>query len=185
MLTMLDAANERRHRAGSAPIHIGVGINTGRLILGTIGGETHLKAGVVGDTVNLSARIESLTKTYDVPMLVGGELVSALARPRDFCLRELDRVRVVGRSTPVTLYEVFDADPAPRREAKLALADRWSEALERYRARDFDAARALAAEYLVHVSGDRAATMLALRCERFAAAPPSADWTAVEELSRK
>ena len=128
-----------QRNAGSAPIHIGIGINTGRLILGTIGGETHLKAGVVGDTVNLSARIESLTKTYDVPMLVGGELVSALARPRDFCLRELDRVRVVGRSTPVTLYEVFDADPAPRREAKLALADRWTEALERYRARDFAA----------------------------------------------
>src|SRR5947199_7984397 len=57
-----------RNRSAHAPIRIGIGVTTGRLILGTIGGETHLKAGVVGDTVNLAARIESLTKTYDVQL---------------------------------------------------------------------------------------------------------------------
>ncbi len=185
MLTTQEAMNDRRRRSGASPIHIGIGINTGRLILGTIGGETHLKAGVVGDTVNLSARIESLTKAYEVPLLVGGELVSALVRPDDFALRPLDTVRVVGRTTPVTLYEVLDADPTPRREVKHALATLWADALDRYRGRDFAGAHAAATEYHSRVAGDRAAATLAGRCDRYLAEPPPVDWDAVEDLQSK
>jgi predicted ATPase/class 3 adenylate cyclase len=185
MLNTLETMNARREASGGAPIRIGIGINTGRLILGTIGGETHLKAGVVGDTVNLSARIESLTKVYDVPLLVGGELVSALSRPSDFALRALDTVRVVGRTTPVTLYEVIDADPTPRRGAKHAHAEHWNDARDQYRARNFAAARALAAEFLARVPDDRAAARLVARCERYIADPPPAHWTAVEDLETK
>ena len=185
MFASLEALNEQRNRSGRAPIRIGIGITTGRLILGTIGGETHLKAGVVGDTVNLSARIESLTKAYDVPLLVGGELVSSLARPEDFSLRPIDTVRVVGRKTPVTLYEVFDTDRQARRNVKRSLAPKWAEARARYEARDFVGARGLAADYLARVPGDRAAETLAARCERYAAQPPPPDWTGVAELEHK
>jgi predicted ATPase/class 3 adenylate cyclase len=185
MFAKLGDMNEERQQRGHVPIRIGIGITTGRLILGTIGGETHLKAGVVGDTVNLSARIESLTKTYDVPLLVGGELVAALARPSDFSLRPLDTVRVVGRKTPVTLYEAFDADPPARRGVKRELATRWAEARRRYDARDFAGAGVLASEYLARIPGDRAAELLAARCAAYAAQPPAADWTPVEELRQK
>lgn len=185
MFAALDTLNDQRHRSGHAPIRIGIGITTGRLILGTIGGETHLKAGVVGDTVNLSARIESLTKAYDVSLLVGGELVSALARPSDFSLRPVDTVRVVGRKAPVTLYEVFDTDSPERRDVKRALAAQWTEARALYEARDFAGARALAAEYLARVPRDGAAETLAARCARYVAEPPGDDWVGVEELQRK
>lgn len=180
MLATLKTVNDRRRRDGGSPIHVGIGINTGRLILGTIGGGTHLKAGVVGDMVNLSSRIESLTKTYDVPLIVGGELVSALEGPDDFALRPIDTVRVAGRTTPVTLYEVLDAEPASLRDAKLALAGSWTDALERYRARDFAGARAAAAAYLSGVPEDRAAAALIERCDHYLSHPPPPDWDGVE-----
>ncbi len=185
MLAKLGAMNDERQRTNRAPIRVGVGITTGRLILGTIGGETHLKAGVVGDTVNLSARIESLTKTYDVPLLVGGELVAALARPEDFLLRALDTVRVVGRRTPVTLYEACDVELPERREPKRAMASHWVEARSRYEGRDFVGAGALATEYLARVPGDRAAELLLARCRTYTLRPPPEDWDGVEELRQK
>jgi predicted ATPase/class 3 adenylate cyclase/tRNA A-37 threonylcarbamoyl transferase component Bud32 len=185
MLEALARLNQRREAHGDPAIRIGIGITTGRLILGTIGGETHLKAGVVGDTVNLAARIESLTKTYRVPILLGGDLVATLAQPADFAIRLVDRVRVVGRTTPVELYEAFDHERPDRREAMLEMAPRWNEALALYRKRELTAARALAVECLKRVPGDGPAEILIERCERYLADPPPAEWTGVEELQRK
>ena len=123
MLVALEAMNERRHQQRQrADSHRDRDQYRAPDSRARSAARRTSRQAVVGDTVNLSARIESLTKTYDVPLLVGGELVSALARPSDFSLRALDTVRVVGRTTPVTLYEVFDADPPARRDAKRALA---------------------------------------------------------------
>ena len=75
-----------------------------------------LKCGVIGDSVNLAARVEALTKTYDVPLLVTEHTRVRMQQPRD--VRAIDRVCVVGKSEAVTLYEVFDADPPRLRDTK-------------------------------------------------------------------
>ncbi|EGV20545.1 AAA family ATPase [Thiocapsa marina] len=125
---------------GQSPIRIGVGIATGEMIFGTIGAANRLKCGVVGDTVNLAARIEGLTKHYGLGLLIGGNTYASLDDPERYLIREIDLVTVAGREAPVRLYEVFDADPEPLREQKLRTREALSDGLRLYRAGDDDQA---------------------------------------------
>ncbi|MEZ4392167.1 MAG: AAA family ATPase [Polyangiales bacterium] len=180
-LAPLNAAREAR---GAKPLRIGVGLNTGELTLGTIGGPQRIKCGVIGDCVNLAARIESLTKRYGAGVLIGDRTLSQLPEGA-FTTREVDRVRVVGRLAPVTLIEVLDADPEPLRAAKLRCGSDWAEALARYRDGELTAARDAFRRCLDAAPDDGAAALRLQRCEAHLAAPPQGPWTGVEELVEK
>jgi class 3 adenylate cyclase len=176
--------NAARAAAGQRTIRIGVGLNTGELTLGTIGGPQRIKCGVIGDCVNLAARIESLTKRYGAGLIVG-ERTHALLPPEAFLTRELDRVRVVGRLAPVTLYEVLDADDDVLRDAKRDALSEWATAVQSWRAGDV-------AEAAVHfrrcrdaAPDDAAAALRLARCERALREGPTAPWSDVEDLLEK
>jgi class 3 adenylate cyclase len=174
-----------RAALGGAAFACGIGVNTGPVVLGTIGAPAHLKCGVVGDDVNLAARTESLTRHYGVTLLTTDHTVERLERPGDFALRLVDVVQVKGRRAPVTLFEVYDGDLAPVRALKLEHAPLWTEAGAAYRAREFARARALFDRYREALDGDGPARVLSERCDRYAADPPSAAWAGVEALTHK
>ena len=134
MQRSLTAWSQAREGAGEAPVRVGVGIATGELIFGTIGAANRLKCGVVGDTVNLASRIEGLTKHYGLGLLIGQRTYLGLSDPARLLIREVDRVTVAGRETPVELYEVFDADAEQLREQKLRTRDLLAEGLAELRA---------------------------------------------------
>ncbi len=92
---------------GTQPLRIGIGLHTGPLMLGTIGGQDRLDTGVVGDAVNTAARIESLTKQYEQPLLFSG--ASKAACPEDLEFVEVDRVAPKGKREQVTLFTVSHA----------------------------------------------------------------------------
>jgi class 3 adenylate cyclase len=140
MLRALEAFNRERGFAPLQAVNIGIGVNTGTLILGTIGGQNRIKCGVVGDSVNVAARIEGLTKLYGTPLLIGDSSFEDLAEPRSFCVREVDEVLVKGRSEPVTIYEVFDHERAELKSAKLESLSTYSEALQQLRSGRFSEA---------------------------------------------
>lgn len=131
----VDRFNEARSRVGEAPVGMGVGVNTGRLILGTVGSAAHLQCDVVGDPANLAARIESLTKRYGTRMLISEHTVERLGPDHGFELRPLDRVRTKGKSEPVKLYEVLDPLSERERDSRRASAERFAEALRLYESR--------------------------------------------------
>ncbi len=91
--------NEARRGTGEAPLVIGIGINTGTVMVGTIGGTERLDSGVVGDSVNVASRIEGMTKMYGAALLLGDRTVEALEDRDAFTLREIDRVVAKGRPT--------------------------------------------------------------------------------------
>jgi class 3 adenylate cyclase len=185
MLHALARLNETRSGAGEPPVRVGIGVNTGMLTMGTIGGSTRLKCGVIGDSVNLAARLETVTKVYRVPLLVSDATVARLQRPASFCLREVDRVRVVGREAPVRLHEVYDADPPALRDAKRRAEADWDEALRRYRERDFRGALASLAECTRVLPDDVVVARHVERCRRYLAVDPGAAWAGVETLEEK
>ena len=122
MWRALEAFNVDSVAGGGPSLRMGVGVNTGPLVLGTVGGVDRLKCGVVGDTVNVAARIEQLTKRYGTPFLIGEHTYASLDVPHRFSLRMVDRVAAKGKKKAVSLYEVLDAETPGRRLAKIPRA---------------------------------------------------------------
>lgn len=104
MLERLEMLNRENIFPGAGPVEIGIGVHTGPAIVGNVGSHRKLEYGIVGDTANLAARIESLTKTYGVPFLASAETVSRV-RNRVVC-RRLDTTLVKGRDQAVTVFAV-------------------------------------------------------------------------------
>ncbi|MEZ2251798.1 adenylate/guanylate cyclase domain-containing protein [Microcoleus sp.] len=165
MLHALVEYNQERASAGYIPIKIGVGINTGSLMLGIVGGPSRMDGTVISDAVNLASRIESLTKKYGVSLLITHPTFECLKNPADYAIRKIDRVQVKGKSEMVTVYEVFDADLPEIKAGKLATLQVFSEALFLYDMKNFSGAALLFTECLQHNPGDIVAQIYLERCD--------------------
>jgi adenylate cyclase len=153
---------------GWPAIEIGVGISSGEMNVGNMGSKFRAAYTVLGDTVNLGSRLEGLTKTYGVNIIVS-ENTARLAPGLPY--RELDRVRVKGKQEPVAIFEPIGA-------ADLHAAGRFSEALACYRARDWDRAETLVTE--LDAMAPHALYKLYLgRIRHFRASPPPPEWDGV------
>ena len=119
MLNNLAEYNKTRQRADRQPINIGIGINTGNLMLGTVGCKTRMDTTVIGDAVNLSSRLEQLTKVYKTPLLISHNTFVSLEDSTKYALRLIAWVQVRGKAEKVGVFEVFEADPPDRKQAKL------------------------------------------------------------------
>lgn len=168
---MLARLNPQLQQRGWPAISVGIGINTGVANVGDMGSKYRMSYTALGDTVNLAARIESLTKIYGVGVLVG-EATRAAAP--EFHYMEIDRVRVLGKQTAVTLY-------TPILEAELPQATLMAQFLAMYRALDF-----IHAELALNTLSNQ--TLACVYRERIALhrqTPPPADWDGVYGFDRK
>jgi class 3 adenylate cyclase/HAMP domain-containing protein len=164
LLETLDTFNAERRAAGRRPIAIGVGINTGTLMMGTIGEKHRMDGTVISDAVNLASRVESLTKTYGVKMLVSQYTVESLADPKAYDIRPIDVVVVKGKTHPVMISEVFQHDPAEQRAAKAGTRDLLQSGAEALARHDLVCARRFFEESLEKLPGDMAASNLLKKC---------------------
>ncbi len=108
--------NQLRERTGYAPIRIGVGLHSGRLMLGTIGARERMDGTVISDAVNTAARIEALTRVYDSYILMSETVFKGLTNTRDYLVRMVDSVVVKGKKARVSVFEVFNGAPPDRIE---------------------------------------------------------------------
>jgi len=164
MLQTLAEYNRDRVSLGYVPVEIGVGINTGSLILGIVGGKSRMDGTVISDAVNLASRIESLTKNYGVSLLITQQTFDRLTNPGDYAIRVIDKVQVKGKSEWVTVYEVFDADLAEVKAGKLATLELFTEALSLYNMKSFRQAAGLFADCLRQNPEDKVARIYWERC---------------------
>ncbi len=177
MLRQLDDYNFGRQRAGYRPIKIGIGINTGIVILGTIGGAARMDGTVIGDAVNLAARLERLTKEYRVSILISDYTLYSLDRPQEWSIRFLDRTQVRGKQGSHSVYEVFNSDAPELADAKRRTLKQFEQALACYHVGDATAARARLVDYAAAVPEDTAVHVYLERCNPLAEnyGPPRAD----------
>lgn len=118
MINTLKTLNPELNRLGYPTIEVGIGLNTGPMNVGDMGSHFRRAYTVLGDAVNLGARLEGLTKFYGVKILVGPETYAAID---DWSFRPIDRIRVKGKLEPVSVYEPI----APRK----VLSDAWQQEL--------------------------------------------------------
>src|SRR5580765_6629626 len=155
MLDVLDELQKQWQGRGLPALGIGVGINTGPMIVGNMGSATRFNYTVVGDHVNLASRIESLNKTYGTSILIS-EYTWQSVKSEFPNTREVDSVKVRGREQPVRLYELFP-------EGKFG-ADFLAEYREAYAAMGAgDYARSAAMFEKLAKSGDGVSAFHALR----------------------
>jgi class 3 adenylate cyclase len=106
-LEMLDTLEDyNKQNLQQEAVKIGIGINTGLLMLGTVGEPQRLAATVISDAVNTAARIESLTKKYQVPLLISEDTYKKLHNPAMYAIERVDQVLVKGKQNEITIYNV-------------------------------------------------------------------------------
>ncbi|MEC9340797.1 MAG: adenylate/guanylate cyclase domain-containing protein [Pseudomonadota bacterium] len=183
MIARLRQFNQRRHAAGLTEIQIGVGISSGELIAGNIGSPKRMDYTVIGDTVNLSARLESATKYYDVPILFSEDTLQALVKGAR--RRQIDLIRVKGRQQPVAVFEALDHhDQCSFPQMDEALAH-FSQGLERYHARDWMGAARSFDTVLQLAPEDGPSHLYLKRCQHYAQTPPEEGWDGVWVMTGK
>lgn len=142
MLRSLREHNRERTALGSEELRAGIGIHSGTVGVQLVGGVNRMVLTIIGDSVNLAARIESTTKRYGSALLISDATYARLPDPDQFDIRRMERVMVVNRRRPVTIYEVFQDDSAPIRAAKRAAQPAFAEAFALFDAGEVDKARA-------------------------------------------
>ena len=166
---------------GWPAMQIGIGVNTGSMTVGDMGSSIRLAYTVMGDAVNLGARLESKTKEYGVGILVGE---ATLAATPGMTYRELDRVQVKGKETAVTIYEPLGPDENLTPEALTKLAH-WHTILDAYRARKWTQVEEDLLALLEAEPGKRAYLLYMERLAAFGAEPPGPEWIGVTRFDTK
>ena len=185
MLEQLKVYNRHRRRAGYHPIQIGIGIHSGSLMLGTIGFERRMETTVIGDTVNLASRMEGLTKQYGIAIGVTSETLRKAVNADSLLVREIDTVKVKGKEKPITVYEIFNADPENIQEQKIQLDHQYVEALQLYKNRNWREAVQLFTTLRQSLPTDKVIEIYCERCQAFLEYPPNESWSGVTRLREK
>ncbi len=166
MLKKLTQYNKQLQRSGFKPMRIGIGINTGHLMLGTVGGKNRMDSTVIADAVNLASRVEGLTKTYGTALLITEHTYRKLADPLEYHVRVIDAVKVKGKSEVVTVYEIYDADPPEMLALKEQSSNEFEEGFVLYHDDAYQEAQAFF-ENIVHLNdSDEAACVYLQRCQK-------------------
>jgi adenylate cyclase len=180
-----------------SPLFTRIGINTGEMVVGNMGAENKMDYTIMGNAVNLAARLEGVNKQYHT----GGILISEYTKEKlgdEFLLRRLDRVRVVGINTPLRLYELLgerEEGKGKREEGRGGREEgggkreegieRWERAVDFYEQRQFGEAAKLFASLMENNPDDKTAEFYASRCMKYDANPPPENWDAVNNLTEK
>jgi adenylate cyclase len=183
MRRRLQDFNQKRQALGQPLIHIGIGISSGEVVSGNIGSQKRMDYTVIGDGVDISARLEGATKEYGCDIILS-EFTHNLCATKIW-VRELDRVRVKGKTRPVSLYELIGdrqhpLDPATQDFLALYQAGRSAYTTRHFQQalRCFEMAQKLRAT-------DRATTLLIERAKHYLHTPPPPTWDGVHTMLSK
>jgi adenylate cyclase len=169
--------------AGRPPLLARTGINTGVMLVGNLGSEYRFSYGILGDNVNLGSRLEGLNKEYGTEILIGEQTAEQIGKA--FQLREVDVVRVVGKTRPTRVYELVAAADTELPAQHEAALRSYASALAAYRAQRWDEARAGFEDALARWPEDGPSRTMLRRCQLYREQPPPEDWDGVFGSTRK
>ncbi len=182
MQTALSEMNAAQAFGEGMIFKIGVGVNSGDMIVGNMGSETRFDYTVIGDNVNLASRLEGITKEYGVGIIISEATYRDVAQT--VLARRIDKVAVKGKKEPVIIYEavalIERATPAQKR-----LVEMFEAALAAYFAKDFSTAIAACEAIQAAFPDDGPTKIILERVKYFMVEPPPVDWNGVYVFTKK
>jgi adenylate cyclase len=181
MLKELKNLQKKWADEGRPVLNIGIGVNSGDMVVGNMGSQMRFDYTVMGDSVNLGSRLEGINKEYGTNIVIS-EYTYAAVKDVLAC-RELDSVRVKGKKLPVKIYELLcEKKDAATHKAFLRL---FETGLEQYKQARWDEAIAVFRQVLELKSGDPPSELYIRRCEDLRENPPPLPWDGVFEMTKK
>ena len=185
MLDALREYNKVRIREGNDPIRIGIGVNTGMMMLGTLGESDRMEGSVISDAVNIAARLEGLTKLYKTPLLISGETLLKID-DSIFETRLIDKVAVKGKVKPIMVHEVLNGETPDLREIKISMLPNFKKCFELYQNQKFENALELFRKYLKKVPEDHVGQLYVDRCQKILSSGwDSENWEGINYMDNK
>ncbi|MFZ5806933.1 MAG: CHASE2 domain-containing protein [Verrucomicrobiota bacterium] len=183
MRRALEKLNQKWKIENREPLHIGIGLNHGEVIVGNMGSPKRMEFTVIGDAVNLASRLEGLTKQYHVDILIG-ETVAPLVE-NHFHLRSVALVQVKGKSKPVATFTVIGEKEIPLSNEQIQLFTSYEKGLQEYCARQFREASLTFAQCLDLAPADFLSQMYLNSSRELLQNPPDDSWTGVTIMTSK
>jgi PAS domain S-box-containing protein len=177
--------NQHRHTRGYQPIQAGIGIHLGHILVGMVGEENRMQGDALSDSVNLTARLEGLTKFYGVSMLISEQVLERLNDPSQYEIRFLDRAIVKGKTEPISIYEVMDGEPEEVKALKFQTQSDFEQGLEYYRRREFAEAKRYFEQVLAVNFSDQAAKLYLERVHQLMEEGVPENWQGVWTFDQK
>lgn len=183
MISSLTQWNAQRVGEGKMPVHIGIGLNTDSVVAGNIGSVKRMDFTMIGDGVNLAARLESACKQYDAQILVSDNTIRRLRGT--YRSRQVDTVIVKGKTQSIGIHEILDFHDSASFPNLAEFLQTYRNALDQYRGRKFKEAIKTFRSAEALRGSDQVCAMYIDRCEHYLAEPPPADWAGVYTMKEK
>ncbi len=183
MMETLNRWNRQRTSEGRLPVNIGVGLNTDTVVSGNIGSSKRMDFTIIGDGVNLAARLESACKQYGTKILVSEFTMRKLKGT--YREREIDLVVVKGKTKPVSIHEILAYHTRESFPGIGEVLGKFKDGLSAYRARKWDAAIRLFSDCLAINPNDKPSMIYVERARHLKENPPPDDWSGVWIMDSK
>ncbi len=177
--------NAQRKEYGQLLLKVGIGVNTGNMMVGMVGETSRMQGDAFSDEVNLTSRVEGLTKFYNVSFIITEATYKKLVDPSKYNIRFLDKVRVKGKQNALNLYEVFDEDPPHLCELKQKTQADFERALEFYYQKDFTKAQAKLFSVLQYNPKDKVAWHHLMQATQYLESGVPEGWTGATVMTKK
>ncbi|MCP4347213.1 MAG: response regulator [Desulfobacterales bacterium] len=184
-LRRISQYNVRRRKQGYQPIKVGIGVHIGHMMVGIVGDEARMEGDALSDNVNLTSRLEGLTKFYGVSMLISEETFNNLKTPVQYQTRFLDKVKVKGKENAISVFEICDGEPEDIIELRMKTKPDFEEGQHHYYAREFAEAGMCFKKVLKANPDDKTARLYLERSGLFMVQGVPDDWEGVETMKSK
>ncbi|MBD2206469.1 response regulator [Calothrix sp. FACHB-1219] len=177
--------NQQRIEKGYLPLQVGIGIHVGHMMLGMVGEENRMQGDAFSDNVNLTARLEGLTKFYGVSLLISEQTLENMSKSKEYKIRFLDRAVVKGRTEPISVYEILDAESAKIQFLKLQTQPEFEQGVQYYRQGDFEEAKDYFTRVLAVNAADKTADLYLERVNYLLQQDKPDNWDGVWRFTEK
>jgi len=182
---LIDFNAERNPYHLTNPVKTGIGIHSGKGIIGTVGSSYRMDSTVIGDVVNTAARLEQLTKLYNCSILASDGLINRLNQPKLYACRWIDRMKPRGKQQMIELYEVLGTSTQPLSEAKMRSQPDFEQGIQAWRQENFPLALGYFHQVVEQNPTDAIARLYLERCQARLSTMPLPDQPIWDEVKAR